>query len=73
MNVYIKAARELDEQTLSEVKKKLNIPADEPVKIEVDKSIIGGVEVTYGSKRFDATVKHQLDKLRAHLNKKNSY
>ena len=59
-------AREFDEKTLEEFKKKIRevFAEDKKVNIKVDKSIIGGFQAKSENKFIDGSAKNSLDKLR---------
>lgn len=58
-------ATKLTEEKLNSIKTSMNISATKlEIEEEVDASLIGGFILVMGDKRYDASVKHKLNKLR---------
>lgn len=58
-------ATKLTEEKLNSIKASLNLQASSlEIEEEVDESLIGGFIIVMGDKRYDASVKHKLNKLR---------
>lgn len=58
-------ATKLTEEKLNSIKASLNLQATSfEIEEEVDESLIGGFIIEMGDKRYDASVKHKLNKLR---------
>ena len=67
--VYVTSAIPLTEEARDDIKAKLKASGEVEENIElitkVDESIIGGIIIEFGGKRYDASVAHQLDTLKA--------
>ncbi len=58
-------ATKLTEEKLNSIKASLNLQASSlEIEEEIDESLIGGFIIEMGDKRYDASVKHKLNKLR---------
>ena len=58
-------ATKLTEEKLNTIKASLNLQATSfEIEEEIDESLIGGFIIVMGDKRYDASVKHKLNKLR---------
>ena len=73
INVVISSAVDLDEIQKNEITKKLEKILDKKVisSFKIDSEIIGGFLAKYNDKIIDASIKHQLEKLKKQLFEEN--
>ncbi|PIZ64629.1 hypothetical protein COY14_04350 [Candidatus Roizmanbacteria bacterium CG_4_10_14_0_2_um_filter_36_9] len=61
--VTITAPYELERSDVENLKKKISILSEADIEIAVDKNILAGVVITFGSKVIDLTINTELQKL----------
>jgi len=61
--VVISAPYELEKSDIENLKKKISILTEAEIEIAIDKNILAGVVITFGSKVIDLTINTELQKL----------
>jgi len=61
--ITVIAPYELSNQELDEIKNKIEILKSAEIKVEVDKNLLAGIVIKYGSRVIDLSLKSELQKL----------
>lgn len=65
----VKVSHSISEKTLKEIETFIKKENSDPVKIDIDESLIGGFQATYKGMVYDGSVKNYLKELRVNLMK----